>query len=48
MSGGCSGPEQMMGEFADSEGPHGNYYVETNAFFPFAKGQKCSVTNCIV
>ena len=41
-SGGCTGPEQMMGESANSDTAIGNYYVETNADFPFAKGQTCT------
>jgi len=40
-SGGCTAPEQMMGEAASPDGPNGNYYVDTNANAPYAKGQTC-------
>lgn len=41
-SGGCDSSENMMGEAAKSNGPNGNYYLDTNAHHPYAKGQTCS------
>jgi len=40
-TGSCNGAEQFMGESVDSSGQNGNYYLDTNAYSPYAKGQTC-------